>query len=670
MRRQMYWGALLWLALLVAPQLQAQTLTQVRIFFDDNATGYQYFTVNNLASLDQSFQVNVAALTKGVHTMYVQVKDNQGRWSFYDQTNVQVLANATVATLGAAEYFFDVDPGLGAGTQIALSGTSFDGDLELDLSGLAVGVHTLYVRVKDDRGNWSLYDQANFTVTNPQPSEALVEAEYYFDADPGIGNGFPLLIPASQIVDGNFELNIPSNLSNGAHNVCIRVKNSEGFWSETSCRPFNVCQVALPVLAQTGNACQDGFVTLSVINNVYSSYSWSNGQQTSSIQVSQSGVYEVQVQSNGCSATANIEAELQTVEAPQFNITGNPCPGGVQTVQVLNVYDTYQWSTGSANSAIQVNAPGSYSVSVSRDGCARTASIEVDFINPVAPTIQVVGEACVGNSVNLSVPLNTPGIQWSTGATSAVIFVTTSGDYAVQSVNQGCPVNSTVSVQFGVPPSVELTVEGTLCAGSSVSLNATAGYDSYAWSNGSVTATTSVNTSGNYSVQVFDGDCSVTESIQVLFIELPTPSITTNVNVLACSISNVSYQWFLNGNAIAGANAQFYTAMQSGFYTVQISDDGCSANSEVLNFTYIGVEEWASVSLRLWPNPTRDVVSFSHTASVATIEVVNVCGQTVARYAPNAASGAVDIEHLSAGTYVLKATTVQGVTEVGFIVKQ
>ena len=63
--------------------------------------------------------------------------------------------------IAAAEYYIDTDPGLGNGIPIEAADGSFDGTLEdIDFnvmgSELGVGVHTIYVRFKDQLGIWSM----------------------------------------------------------------------------------------------------------------------------------------------------------------------------------------------------------------------------------------------------------------------------------------------------------------------------------------------------------------------------------------------------------------------------------------------------------------------------------------------------------------------------------
>lgn len=710
--------------------VHAQNLRQARVYFDNNSNGYQYISLSNQTAIDQPFTVDVSSLTRGMHVMYIEVKDNNGRWSFYDRENIQIQGGLQMAVLGRAEYFFDNDPGIGQGIQIPLANdtvigsfdldldglsngmhmayirvrdnanqwslyaqrlfqvvgsmnqeiveveyyfdtdpglgngtpialTAFTGsaDLELSLDGLANGVHTLYIRVKDANGLWSFYDQANFTVTNPVPNSYLVVAEYYFDTDPGEGNAIPLIIPQSNFVDGDFELDIPSNLSNGNHTVCIRVLNGAGYWSAVSCEVITICQIPVPSIVASGNACTDGYITLSVNSAVYDTYTWSGGGQGTSIQVSTPGTYTLTVNDNGCSAQATIDAQFTVVPQPTVVVSGNACPGGEQLITITNDYDSYTWPDGSTASSYAVTTAGNYAVTLVSGECSLTEVVPVTFVNPVAPVITQVGNACEGELVTLSVPANTPGILWSTGSQASSITVSNSSNIGVSAINQGCPVQASTEVVFSTLPVVQITSTGGPCASDVVLLEATAGYDDYVWSNGIHSNSIEVTTGGNYSVQVFNGDCSVIESIPISFISITTPTISTNQNTLACDQAGFAYQWYLNGSPIPGATAQFYSATQSGFYAVEITQNGCSATSAVLNFTLIGVEETTAFFLSAWPNPSNGIIYLQSNEVMESVSIVDIQGKWLDQLTPKSTQVTLKLEHLPAGLYMLKVKT-------------
>jgi len=135
---------------------------------------------------------NISLLAEGTHQIHVHGQDASGNWGtavttdlIIDKTtptvsNVVVAPNPTNAVLAvgvvtltadaadplsggvnsnivAAEYFIDTDPGVGNG--IAMQGTFGSPTAALtaqvDVSGLGLGIYTLYVRAMDGAGNWS-----------------------------------------------------------------------------------------------------------------------------------------------------------------------------------------------------------------------------------------------------------------------------------------------------------------------------------------------------------------------------------------------------------------------------------------------------------------------------------------------------------------------------------
>lgn len=59
------------------------------------------------------------------------------------------------------------------------------------------------------------------------------------------------------------------------------------------------------------------------------------------------------------------------------------------------------------------------------------------------------------------------------------------------------------------------------------------------------------------------------------------PTLIIDNTMLTSSISGTSYQWYKDGAVISGANNQSYTALETGNYYVEVSNDfNCSANSD------------------------------------------------------------------------------------------
>lgn len=135
-------------------------------------------------------------------------------------------------TISKAEYFFDTDPGPGNGTALSFTPgnpVTFTGSIST--TGLPPGYHFLFVRTKTSSGHWSLYEPRRFFIDG-----GIIAAEYFYDADPGIGNGTPLVVSGSTI-----NTTIPTTgLSDGVHYLFIRTKHDGNIWSLAEPRYLNI----------------------------------------------------------------------------------------------------------------------------------------------------------------------------------------------------------------------------------------------------------------------------------------------------------------------------------------------------------------------------------------------------------------------------------------------
>jgi hypothetical protein len=154
---------------------------------------------------------------------------------------VLIQAHLAQSQIVAAEYFIGQDPGLGNGTSINIQqGQNINMDFQVPIQALPIGPKVLHVRVKNSEQLWSLYARQIFFVLNiPDTNNVLTQAEYFIDVDPGVGNATPLSIASTYHLNNNFIIDL-GNLEQGVHALCVRVRNSNGFWSNFSKRNFYI----------------------------------------------------------------------------------------------------------------------------------------------------------------------------------------------------------------------------------------------------------------------------------------------------------------------------------------------------------------------------------------------------------------------------------------------
>jgi hypothetical protein len=230
------------LLLYLSNSLSAQNITKVEYFIDTDpgyglATNVTLTAANNL---DLDFFADMANLEDGIHILFVRAKDSNNKWSL---TKSQVFYNGIGATnqpISNIEYFFDTDPGFGKGTLMSVAPSNkVDISFNIDISALKDGIHILFVRAKDNNEQWSLTKTHTFYkgILSSGSASKIQTIEYYFDTDPGFGNGVKVSFVADTLIDLTFNTDL-TTLSEGFHMLFIRAQNEDSGWSLVKTHPF------------------------------------------------------------------------------------------------------------------------------------------------------------------------------------------------------------------------------------------------------------------------------------------------------------------------------------------------------------------------------------------------------------------------------------------------
>lgn len=358
------------LMLLCASICPAQDIIQMRYYFNSNAENLHLVNVASTQELDENFEIDLTGLSQGVHTLYIDLLNNEGKWTHYDRVLVQVIGGAQMFTLNSFEYFYDLDPGFGNGIQVAMSGESFTGDLPLSIEGLSEGVHYVYCRFKDGENQWTHYHKQLIQITKGG-IEDVIRAEYFFDTDPGYGNGNVINFDATPTLDLEYALMVPTDLAWGEHIMFVRILDSSGQWSHYGQDTLLVCDIETPTITMEGDLCPGETVTL-YANEGYNSYLWSNGSDADSTNVNESGNYTLYVTDDDCAIS--IETSVEFVEIPFPIITAN---GNILSVEGGKY--NYQWSLNgnvipnNNTSIFEATESGTVQVTVTAGECTITS---------------------------------------------------------------------------------------------------------------------------------------------------------------------------------------------------------------------------------------------------------------------------------------------------------
>ncbi len=417
-------------------------------------------------------------------------------------------------------------------------------------------------------------------------------------------------------------------------------------------------------------------------------------------------MYDWKIKATGCATAQRTKVDVQVLPLATATISGNNtvCEGteanvaialtgiapftitytnGTTPVTVENITtNSYSFTTTQAGSFTLVSVRDAKS-SCSTGTVTGTASVTVNAV-PARPGITANKNMtlCIGDEIILTAPAGFAGYKWSTGATTESITVTRSGSYTVTVNNGNCDsqVSESATVRFVTKPSkpqISASGETSFCEGNMVELTAPAGFATYRWSNGATTQSITVDTSGNYTVFVGNGNCeSVSSDAKAVIVTaLPAqPTITFAGNVLR-SNSATGNQWLRNGVEIAGAVADTLLATESGRYTLRVSNTCGNVTSTAVDVWATSLSATNAASFSLYPNPATNMVTIEYTAPQVhgniTAKVYNIQGTEVATVVMNKDNGlhkaTLNTSSFARGVYVVKIMNNDSVQTTRFI---
>ncbi|MES2514355.1 MAG: gliding motility-associated C-terminal domain-containing protein [Bacteroidota bacterium] len=350
-------------------------------------------------------------------------------------------------------------------------------------------------------------------------------------------------------------------------------------------------------------------------------YTWSpGGLNTQSISVSPGSTtsYSVIYSTGGCTSGASTPATVTVVNLPTANAGSGAALTCAATTAVLSGSGggTYAWSgpgiTGGGTTATPtVNAPGTYSLSVTSAGCTSTVSTVAVTQNTTPPTPTASNSTTLSCSIATAALLGGPAsgvtYQWSGpgfsgGTTSQNATATAPGNYTltVTDVTNGCTGTAVTTVLQNTTAPSPTASNGSIlnCANSTVALTGGPGAGvTYQWSGpGFSGGTTSQNATatapGTYTLVVTNTANSCTAQATTAVTQNTTPPTPTasNSSTLNCANSTVAltggpgtgvtYQWSGAGFS-GGTTSQNATATVAGTYTLVVTStvNSCTAQA-------------------------------------------------------------------------------------------
>ena len=284
-------------------------------------------------------------------------------------------------------------------------------------------------------------------------------------------------------------------------------------------------------------------------------------------------------------------------------------------------------------------------------GCIDTV-IKPVVVLPV-PNVNLGSDTtlCIGDTLGLDgtagFPLAT--YQWQDNSIDSTFTVNSPGTYWVEATSFCGSDRDSIDVNYlSTPTPIGLGADTMMCNGNFLTLDATQPFSTYSWQNGANTPSFNVDVSGTYSVTVTNICGSISDTINVMYIDAPVAFDLGNDTTFCAGSSllldvtqpDVNYLWQDNSNASS------FNITSTGVYSVTLANV-CGMESDTIDVTVLNAPSpisfgpdttlctGAILSLDvtqpdvfyLWhdnsTNPTFDI-TMPGTYSVV---VSNICGQ-------------------------------------------
>ncbi|WP_206082124.1 T9SS type A sorting domain-containing protein [Maribellus sediminis] len=220
---------------------QLHQITALEYWYDGDYSTVQNDPVSASSLLSVNTNLDVSALSDGLHMVSCRFRDEAGNWSPAYASLFAKYPGESVAEMHditALEYWFDGDISTLQTNQVTPT-SQLDLTTLLDVSALSNGLHLASFRFKDENGNWS---PAFSHLFSKYPTETaanlhqLVAVEYWIDGD--VASVVKSTVPASSeyILDTQLDL---SAISNGLHSISYRFQDEAGVWSSAYTHLFS-----------------------------------------------------------------------------------------------------------------------------------------------------------------------------------------------------------------------------------------------------------------------------------------------------------------------------------------------------------------------------------------------------------------------------------------------
>lgn len=285
-------------------------------------------------------------------------------------------------------------------------------------------------------------------------------------------------------------------------------------------------QLNIPELETDISSCEPVTIGLEAVDGA--TYLWNTGATTSSITVSETGVYTLEITEGDCVRTGDVDVVIGQAEidlGPDISV----CEGSSVVLETEDAVGEFLWNTGATTPALTVSEAGTYTLTVTQGACISTDALTVSFLPQPEIFLEPIIAICSGETVTLSPGSPSLDYLWSDGSTDPTYTSEGGESISVTISNGSCSSSATAEIVLldqGAAP-VE-NISELICDGDTYILTKPAGWDTWSVDGDTLTSGFIMLPPGDYFTQVFNACGSKSYLAQILSEDCSCPIFVPN----------------------------------------------------------------------------------------------------------------------------------------------
>lgn len=258
------------------------------------------------------------------------------------------------------------------------------------------------------------------------------------------------------------------------------------------------------------------------------------------------------------------------------------CFGQTLLLDVTSVDSAYEWNDLSTDPTLLVDEAGTYSVTITQNGCDYVDEIVVDY-NPLE-SVDLGEDQTLCPNTTLMLDAGIPGAQyeWQDGSGLQTFVADTDGVYSVVVTMDYCSAQDEITLLAPEPVVLDLGPDQTICEGESATVSTDVVADSYEWNTGENTASIDIDAAGVYDLEIEVGGCVYNASVELIVTPLPNFSLGNDFELCAGESETLDVGAFPGAYLWQdGSTDASFVVTQTGTYEVTITQNDCSSTDEV-----------------------------------------------------------------------------------------